>query len=199
MDLRGFAGDLPAALADAVKTAKQKLADDRTEIATRKASEAAIAVLAPAVPELVTGSADLTGSNNTKVAATPAISPGNYAGRFVHWGIREHGMAAAINGDTAGSGCFSTVFGAASFAAERALPSAVFFAGGFAASTGVDSDFFVLRVAVDAASFFTRPDLLVEALSAEVFLSLLRRLRGADDSDSRSSVMCSPVQGCLAS
>jgi transketolase len=40
----------------------------------------------------------LTGSNNNKVEATPAISPGHYAGRFVHWGIREHGMAAAING-----------------------------------------------------------------------------------------------------
>ncbi len=50
------------------------------------------------MPELITGSADLTGSNNTMVAATPAISPGNYAGRYVHWGIREHGMAAAING-----------------------------------------------------------------------------------------------------
>ena len=50
------------------------------------------------MPELITGSADLTGSNNTKVAATPAISPGNYAGRYVHWGIREHGMAAALNG-----------------------------------------------------------------------------------------------------
>jgi transketolase len=50
------------------------------------------------VPELVTGSADLTGSNNTKVEATPAISPGHFKGRFVHWGIREHGMAAAVNG-----------------------------------------------------------------------------------------------------
>ncbi|MEN9708962.1 MAG: transketolase [Pseudomonadota bacterium] len=95
---RRVKGDLPAGLGEAVKAAKQKLADDRTEMATRKASEAAIAVLAPVVPELVTGSADLTGSNNTKVAATPAISPGHYAGRFVHWGIREHGMAAAING-----------------------------------------------------------------------------------------------------
>ncbi len=57
-------------------------------------------MLAPAVPELITGSADLTGSNNTKVEATPAISPGHYAGRYIHWGIREHGMAAAINGMT---------------------------------------------------------------------------------------------------
>jgi transketolase len=69
-------------------------------IATRKASEAALKILAPAAPELLTGSADLTGSNNTKVEATPAISPGNFAGRYIHWGIREHGMAAAINGMT---------------------------------------------------------------------------------------------------
>ncbi|MDB5593373.1 MAG: tkt [Hyphomicrobiales bacterium] len=95
---RRLAGDLPPALADAVRSAKMRLADDRTEMATRKASEAALGVIAPAVPELITGSADLTGSNNTKVAATPAISPENYLGRFVHWGIREHGMAAAVNG-----------------------------------------------------------------------------------------------------
>ena len=95
---RRIKGDLPAALGAAVADFKRKAAEDSSEIATRKASEAVIAALAPVVPELVTGSADLTGSNNTKVAATPAISPGNYAGRFVHWGIREHGMAAACNG-----------------------------------------------------------------------------------------------------
>jgi transketolase len=91
-------GDLPEGLPAAIAAFKKAAAADESEIATRKASEAVIAALAPVVPELVTGSADLTGSNNTKVAATPAISPGNYAGRFVHWGIREHGMAAAING-----------------------------------------------------------------------------------------------------
>ncbi len=95
---RRIKGDLPSALAETVRAAKLRLADDRTEMATRKASEAAIGAIAPAVPELITGSADLTGSNNTKVAATPAISPGQYLGRFVHWGIREHGMAAAVNG-----------------------------------------------------------------------------------------------------
>jgi transketolase len=95
---RRIAGDTAPRLDDAVRNAKQRLASDATPIATRKASEAAIGVLAEAVPELVTGSADLTGSNNTKVAATPAISPGHYHGRFVHWGIREHGMAAAVNG-----------------------------------------------------------------------------------------------------
>ncbi|MBV1700548.1 MAG: transketolase [Hyphomicrobiales bacterium] len=95
---RRTAGKMPTALQEVVTSAKQKLANDRTEIATRKASEAALRILAPAVPELITGSADLTGSNNNKVEATPAISPGHYHGRFVHWGIREHGMAAAVNG-----------------------------------------------------------------------------------------------------
>ena len=95
---RRLSGKLPEALAAAVADYKRKAAENAGEVATRKASEEVIAAVAPAVPELVTGSADLTGSNNTKVAATPAISPGNYKGRFVHWGIREHGMAAACNG-----------------------------------------------------------------------------------------------------
>ncbi len=95
---RRIAGDLPKNLNAAVAAFKQELAAKPASVATRKASEAVIAALAPHVPELITGSADLTGSNNTKVAATPAISPGNYAGRFIHWGIREHGMAAALNG-----------------------------------------------------------------------------------------------------
>jgi len=96
--LRRLAGDMPAALNEAVAAEKQRLAASDVAVATRKASEAALKLIAPAVPELITGSADLTGSNNTKVEATPAISPGNYAGRYVHWGIREHGMAAAVNG-----------------------------------------------------------------------------------------------------
>jgi len=91
-------GDLPRAFLEAAEAYKRKLATDKTEMATRKASEALLAALAGAIPELITGSADLTGSNNTKVAATPEIKPGDYAGRYVHWGIREHGMAAAVNG-----------------------------------------------------------------------------------------------------
>ncbi len=95
---RRVKGDLPAALNDVVQATKKALANDATEIATRKAGEAVLKVLAPVVPELITSSADLTPSNNTKVAATPEISPGNFAGRYIHWGIREHGMAAACNG-----------------------------------------------------------------------------------------------------
>ena len=96
--LRRLSGVLPASFGATVTDLKRKLASDATEIATRKASEATLKVLAPAVPELILGSADLTGSNNNKVESTPAISPGHYLGRFVHWGIREHGMAAAVNG-----------------------------------------------------------------------------------------------------
>ncbi len=95
---RRLKGDLPFSLKAVVNHFKEDCAQNPKEVATRKASEACLAVIAEIVPELITGSADLTGSNNNKVAATPAISPGNYAGRFVHWGIREHGMAAAING-----------------------------------------------------------------------------------------------------
>ena len=95
---RRLSGQLPLALKAAALHYKKKIAEDAAEIATRKASEAVLNALAPHAPELVTGSADLTGSNNTKVAATPAVAPGAYAGRFVHWGIREHGMAAALNG-----------------------------------------------------------------------------------------------------
>jgi transketolase len=96
--LRRLAGDMPAALNATVAAEKRRLAGSDVAVATRKASEAALKLIAPAVPELITGSADLTGSNNTKVETTPAISPGNYLGRYVHWGIREHGMAAAVNG-----------------------------------------------------------------------------------------------------
>lgn len=95
---RRMSGVLPKGLGPAVDAYKQKLAADAPSIATRKAGEAALNMIAPAVPELVTGSADLTGSNNTKVAATPEITPTDFSGRYIHWGIREHGMAAACNG-----------------------------------------------------------------------------------------------------
>ena len=91
-------GVLPKDVDAVIDAYKRKLAEEAPEIATRKAGEAALNVIAPAVPELVTGSADLTPSNNTKVAATPEITPEDFSGRYIHWGIREHGMAAACNG-----------------------------------------------------------------------------------------------------
>ncbi len=95
---RRMRGDLPASLFEMIDAYKRKLAADAPEIATRKAGEAALKIIAPALPELITGSADLTPSNNTKVEATRDITPDDKSGRYVHWGIREHGMAAACNG-----------------------------------------------------------------------------------------------------
>jgi transketolase len=95
---RRLRGDLPKALDAAVEAYKRQLAAAAPEIATRKAGEAALKVIAPAAPELITGSADLTGSNNTKVEATRDVTPLDMTGRYLHWGIREHGMAAACNG-----------------------------------------------------------------------------------------------------
>ena len=68
------------------------------KVATRKASEMALEAINPVVSETIGGSADLTGSNNTKTKALQALTPENYAGRYVYYGIREFGMAAAMNG-----------------------------------------------------------------------------------------------------
>ena len=95
---RRISGKLPTDLDSVIEAYKKQLAEQAPEAATRKAGEAALNVIAPAVPELVTGSADLTPSNNTKVAATKEITPEDFSGRYIHWGIREHGMAAACNG-----------------------------------------------------------------------------------------------------
>ena len=96
---RRMKGDLPVkALADAVKSLKETLAATPKEIATRIASEFALEALVAAVPEMIGGSADLTGSNNTRAKSMKTLSAADYAGRFIHYGIREHGMAAAMNG-----------------------------------------------------------------------------------------------------
>jgi transketolase len=96
---RRMRGDLPKEkLASAVRTVKEKLATEPKEIATRIASEQALEVLTAAVPEMIGGSADLTGSNNTRTKAMKAMSAADYGGRFIHYGVREHGMAAAMNG-----------------------------------------------------------------------------------------------------
>jgi transketolase len=95
---RRLAGDLGGKLTTAVTAIKRQLADTPREIATRAASEFALDTLTAALPEMIGGSADLTGSNNTRAKAMMAMSPGNYAGTFIHYGVREHGMAAAMNG-----------------------------------------------------------------------------------------------------
>ena len=91
-------GELPADFDAAIADYKKKLAADKPKVATRKSSEMALEVINGAVPETIGGSADLTGSNNTKTSQTKAIAAGDYGNRYMHYGIREHGMAAAMNG-----------------------------------------------------------------------------------------------------
>ena len=96
---RRLHGELPKEeLAAAVRSVKEKLAAAPKEIATRAASESALESLTAAVPEMVGGSADLTGSNNTRPKGMAVLSAADYSGRFIHYGVREHGMAAAMNG-----------------------------------------------------------------------------------------------------
>ncbi len=98
---RRMKGDLPKqALAAAVRAVKESLKAAPKEIATRTACEFALESLIPALPEMIGGSADLTGSNNTRTKSMKAITPTDFSGRFIHYGIREHGMAAAMNGMT---------------------------------------------------------------------------------------------------
>jgi transketolase len=93
---RRMAGELPPGN-EAGKVFASWLAEDQT-VATRKASEMCLNVLAQHIPDLMGGSADLTGSNNTKAKCQEAFSPDNYGGSYVYYGIREFGMAAALNG-----------------------------------------------------------------------------------------------------
>ncbi|MEY9126547.1 transketolase [Bradyrhizobium yuanmingense] len=89
----------PASLAKAVRAYKKELLEKPMTAATRKSSEAVIEVIAGAMPmEFLAGSADLTGSNNNKAKSATAFSAKTPKGRFIHYGIREHGMAAAMNG-----------------------------------------------------------------------------------------------------
>jgi transketolase len=89
---------LDTALASAIAAAKTAFAADATKRATRVWSQLTLEHLVPALPELIGGSADLTGSNLTKTKAQVSITPENFAGNYVHYGVREHGMAAAMNG-----------------------------------------------------------------------------------------------------
>jgi transketolase len=95
---RAMAGKLPENWAEGLQALRATFATEKPKIGSRIASQRSLAALVPAVPEMVGGSADLTGSNNTDVKGVPAIGPGNFNGRYVHWGVREHGMAAAMNG-----------------------------------------------------------------------------------------------------
>ena len=95
---RRMRGDLPSGLDEAMAEYKKSLAADPKNVATRKASEMALTVINEAMPDTVGGSADLTGSNNTKTPATVSITADDFSGRYVNWGIREHLMASGMNG-----------------------------------------------------------------------------------------------------
>jgi transketolase len=95
---RAMAGELSPDAFEAVDAHIAKSEAERPALATRQHSGAALAALVPAIPEMVGGSADLTGSNNTIVKGMNAFDMPDYAGRYVHYGVREFGMAAAMNG-----------------------------------------------------------------------------------------------------
>ncbi|WP_375694103.1 transketolase [Bartonella sp. AD24XZML] len=91
-------GDLVGGFDGAIDTYKQKLVGERPVVATRKASEMALEVINEVVTETIGGSADLTGSNNTKSSQMKSISAEDFSGRYLHYGIREHVMGAVMNG-----------------------------------------------------------------------------------------------------
>ncbi|HHX4060024.1 MAG: transketolase [Burkholderia contaminans] len=95
---RRNAGKLPDDWKQAIAAARQAFIASRSEMATRKASGEVLDRLFDAIPELLGGSADLTVSNNTKTKNQIAIEPGQFKGSYLHYGVREHGMAAAMNG-----------------------------------------------------------------------------------------------------
>jgi transketolase len=95
---RAMKGELPQGAFEALDAYALEAATSKPAAATRQHSGSALERLVPAIPEMVGGSADLTGSNNTYVKGTKAFDLPDYAGRYVHYGVREHGMAAAMNG-----------------------------------------------------------------------------------------------------
>ncbi len=92
------AGTLPEALGATVNAYKKQLSADAPKWATRKSSQEALEVITPLVETMIGGSADLTGSNNTKTACMDPVQAGAFGGRYMYYGVREHGMAAAMNG-----------------------------------------------------------------------------------------------------
>ncbi len=95
---KALSAEMPAALGAALATFKAKIAAEKPNLATRKASEMVLDLVNAILPTTIGGSADLTGSNLTRSKDMAVIGPGQYAGRFVHYGVREHGMASAMNG-----------------------------------------------------------------------------------------------------
>ena len=95
---RVIAGELPEAVAGTIQAFKKDASEKAQALASRQSSGNTLDALAPVMPELIGGSADLTGSNNTKAKSQAVIKKGAYGGAYIHYGVREHGMAAAMNG-----------------------------------------------------------------------------------------------------
>jgi transketolase len=95
---RRISGKLDGKLTAAVRGLKQKLADAPKDIASRASSEFALDALTVALPEMIGGSADLTPSNNTFAKGMKVLDASDYSGTYIHYGVREHGMMAAMNG-----------------------------------------------------------------------------------------------------
>ena len=93
-----LSGDYAGTVTSSIRDYKKILAADPKKVATRKASEMALEVINSVIKETIGGSADLTGSNNTKTKDQGVLSAEDYAGRYLYYGVREHGMAAAMNG-----------------------------------------------------------------------------------------------------
>ena len=95
---RVMSRDAPKTLSARIKALKKQISAEAPKVATRKSSEMVLEIVNPIMPETVGGSADLTGSNNTKTGDLGVFDVDNRKGRYVYWGIREHGMSAAMNG-----------------------------------------------------------------------------------------------------
>ncbi len=96
--LRMYSMELPKTLVRAINKFKKSVSIEQPKVATRKSSEMVLNVVNPIMTETIGGSADLSGSNNTKSLDMTIFDVDNRKGRYVHWGVREHGMAAAMNG-----------------------------------------------------------------------------------------------------
>ncbi len=95
---RRMAGALPEDFAQRIGDLKSAIAAEAPQIATRQSSQKILDALVPALPELIGGSADLTGSNNTRAKTAKPVTPQDFSGNYLFYGVREHGMAAAMNG-----------------------------------------------------------------------------------------------------
>ncbi|MFT4325586.1 MAG: transketolase [Candidatus Liberibacter psyllaurous] len=95
---RRFSDELPDCFDNTIMQLKKKIGESKPEVATRKSSEMVLEVINDCLPEIIGGSADLTGSNGTKTSQMKSISRSDFSGRYLHYGVREHAMAAVMNG-----------------------------------------------------------------------------------------------------